>query len=406
MDQDTGHVGRRVREIRSWRGLTLKQCAQLAGISEGHLSRIERGERPVERRATLEALATALAVAPSDLRDEPWTGGDASAPSPGHSTLVEVEAALDQYELGDDPGLPVREWPEIAADLHRLTDLMHVTADYAAQGEMVPPLLGELHSAYVRTPRRRPDVLLGLVHTYSSACWVTKRLGGRGLPSTAARLAQQAAEELGRPEWRGYAAWLRGDAAGQLSRPQHLRRAVAMADQLTPHLDDEAVQQAYGMLHLSAALAAAAQDDRDTAGTHLDEASAIASRMDQPVGGFARLWFGEVNVGIWRTTIASEFGDSEHVPEIASGVQVDAIPSPSRRAEFHAEVGRAELASPRTRDQGLERLLRAERLAPQRIRNDVFVREAVSGQLRAARRKAGGRDLRGLAYRMGIAGLT
>ncbi|MGH3803179.1 MAG: helix-turn-helix domain-containing protein [Pseudonocardiaceae bacterium] len=43
-------IGRRIREIRDWRGMTLDVVAGLAGISEGYLSRLERGERPVNRR--------------------------------------------------------------------------------------------------------------------------------------------------------------------------------------------------------------------------------------------------------------------------------------------------------------------------------------------------------------------
>ncbi len=54
-------------------------------------------------------------------------------------------------------------------------------------------------------------------------------------------------------------------------------------------------------------------------------------------------------------------------------------------------------------EQGLALLLRAEKLAPQLIRNDLFVREAVGNALRSARRAAGGQELRGLAYRLGLA---
>jgi hypothetical protein len=48
-------------------------------------------------------------------------------------------------------------------------------------------------------------------------------------------------------------------------------------------------------------------------------------------------------------------------------------------------------------------LLRAETLAPQLVRNNVFVRESVADLLAKARRDAGGRELRGLAWRLGIA---
>lgn len=402
MEHDTGHVGRRVREIRSWRRLNQKQLADLAGVDQSLISKIERGKAPVNRRQTLEKLANALRVAPSEL----LTGAEQSSDPDterAQSTIIEIEAALDRFELGEDPDLPLREWPEVATDVRRLVHLMHVTSDYAAQGELVPGLLGELHTSYVRDPQRRPDVLLGLVHCYSSACWVSKRLGGRGLPSMAAKLAQKAADELEAPQWQGYTAWQRGAATGRMSRELHLQRAVAAADELRPQLNDDDVVQAYGMLHLSAALAAAAQDDRETATMHLNEAAAIAGRMDDEVGTFGHMWFGTPNVGVWRMVVATELGDGGKVPEIARTVNVEALPSPSRRAEFYAEVGRNLLGRARTRDQGEEALMRAHSLAPQRVLNDVFVREAVADQIRTDRRSAGGRNLRFLAWQMGLA---
>ena len=59
MAEITGHIGRRLREIRTWRDLSQKELADHAGISRSYLSMIEAGQRPVERRATIEALASA-----------------------------------------------------------------------------------------------------------------------------------------------------------------------------------------------------------------------------------------------------------------------------------------------------------------------------------------------------------
>ncbi|MGH3912521.1 MAG: helix-turn-helix domain-containing protein, partial [Pseudonocardiaceae bacterium] len=366
------------------------------------LGQIERDEKPVTSRKVLEALALTLRVAPTELTGQPWEQVDPVSRH-AHATVRDVETALETFELGHDPGGPVREWPEVAADVAQLVDFMHVYADYAAQGDLAPRLMAELHALYVRDPQHRTDALLGLIHCYSSACWVTKRLGGRGLPMLAARLAQQCADELDAPQWRGYATWLRGDAAGALSRPCQYARAMGMADELSCRLDDPEVIQAYGMLHLSAALAAAAQGDKDTMSIHLTEAAVVADRLDAEVGQFARLWFGRTNVGIWRVALATEFGEGAQVAEIARDVHPDLIPSPSRQAEFWADLGRSLLGESRTRDEGLAAIRRAESLAPQRIRNDLFVREAVASQLRWARQKAGGRELRGLAWRMGIA---
>jgi hypothetical protein len=218
----------------------------------------------------------------------------------------------------------------------------------------------------------------------------------------AARLVQQCAEELDNPVWLGYAAYLRGHASGFLDRAAQYRRSVAAAQQLSGRLDDLNAVQACGMLHLSAALAAAVQADSDTATTHLDEAAALAGRMDTDVGTWAHLWFGVTNVGVWRTSLAVELGEHGRALQAAQAVHPELLPSTSRQADFWAEVGRALVAGKRTREKGIRVLLHAERLAPQRIYHDVFVREAIADALRQARRAAGGRELRGLAGRLGV----
>jgi transcriptional regulator with XRE-family HTH domain len=400
LDDIEDHVGRRLREIRSYRGLTQEELAGLSGVSNGQISRIESGERTITKRSTLEALANALKVSPTELSGRPY---HPPAENPVDVHKVAIAAALDAYELGDDSEVQAREWLPVSADVVRLVDLMQIEADYATAGELIPRLLGELHALYVRCPQERPGVLEGLVRVYSSAVWVARLLGDDGLTLMAAKVAQRCADELERPEWRGYTTWLRGVTTGSLNRDRQYGRAVVMADTLVPYLDSPDVVQAYGQLHLSAALAAAAERDRDTAMTHLDEAGAIADRLDGEVGTFAKIWFGRTNVGIWRVTVGVELGEGARVVEVARNVNIDAIPSPARQSVFYANLGRALLADQRTRDKGLGILLRAESLAPQHIRGDLFVREAVASELRRARRNAGGRDLRGLAYRMGIA---
>jgi hypothetical protein len=207
---------------------------------------------------------------------------------------------------------------------------------------------------------------------------------------------------LGDPVWLGYAAYLRGDATGHLDRAAQYRRSVAAAQALTSQLDDLDAVQACGMLHLSAALAAAVQADSDTAATHLEEAAALAARMDTEVGHWAHLWFGATNVGIWRTSIAVELGHYGQALEVAKTVHPELLSGTSRQAEFWAELGRALITSNKTREKGVRVLMHAEQLAPQRIRQDVFVHEAITDSLRQAQRTAGDRELRGLAQRLGV----
>jgi transcriptional regulator with XRE-family HTH domain len=381
--------------------LSLREAAGVAGLSVSSWGQVERGEKPVTSRHMLEAMARALRVHPTELTGQPWAPQDLVS-SEAHAGLIGIEVALERYELGTDPDLTVAAWPQIAADLERLDKLLHYSADYAAQGELTPALLGQLHGAYVRMPDYRREVLLGLISAYSSAATVTKRLGVRGLPTLAARAVAQCAQALDDPLWLSYAAWLRGAATGQLDRIAQYRRCVAAAQTLTSQLNSSDALQASGMLHLSAALAAAVQADHDTATTHLQEASVLAGRMDTEVGTWANLWFGPTNVGIWHTSLAVELGEHGHAVEAAKAVHPELLPN-SRQAQFWAELGRALIATKKTREKGIRVLLHADHLAPQLIRHDVFVREAIADLLRQARRDAGGRELRGLAWRMGVA---
>ncbi|MGH3769879.1 MAG: helix-turn-helix domain-containing protein [Pseudonocardiaceae bacterium] len=399
--RDATAFGKRLRELRNWRGLTLREAAGLAGLSFSFWGQVERGEQAVNSRRTLEAMATVLRVHPSELTGQPWMTRDAAG-AEAHAGLLAIETALERYDLGTDPELPVRDWPEIQVDLDRLVRFKG-TADYAAMGELAPALIGELHGAYLRLPRRHRDVLIGLMEVYSVAMWTTKVLGGRGLPALAARAVQRCAEVLGDVVWLGYAVWLRGDATGHLDRAGQYRRSVAAAENMTGMLDCGDALQACGELHLSAALAAGAQADHATAATHLEEASALAARMDTEVGDWGHLWFGPTNVGIWRTAVAVELGEHGQALEVAKTVHPELLPAPGHQARFWMSVGRALVAERKTREEGLRVLLRAERLAPQLVRNDLFVREAVADLLRRARRDAGGRELRGLAWRLGIA---
>ena len=401
--EDATAFGTRLCELRNWRGLTLREAADLAGLSFGFWGQVERGEQAVNNRKTLEAMVTALRVHPTELSGQPWITPRDATGAEAHTGLTAIETALERYDLGTDPELPVRDWPEIQADLDRLVKLTHGTSDHAAMAELVPALLGELHGVYLRLPQRHRDVLIGLMMVYGSTVWAAKRFGDRGLPALAARAVQQCAETLGDPVWLGYAAWRRGDATGHLDRAAQYRRSVAAAENLTGALDRSDALQACGLLQLSAALAAGAQADHATAATHLQEASALAARMDTKVGGWAHLLFGTTNVGIWRTTVAVELGEHGQALEVAKTVHPELLPSPVRQAQFWVEVGRALVAGKKTREEGLRVLLRAERLAPQWVRNDLFVREAVADLLRCARRDAGGRELRGLAWRMGVA---
>jgi transcriptional regulator with XRE-family HTH domain len=400
MDIRDDHIGRRLREIRHWRGLSLTALADLSGVSIGHLSRIERGERPVTKRATLDALARALQVSPEELTGTPYAPVDPVS-SQAHAALAAVETALDAYDLGIDPDVVPRPWPELATAVRNLYEVEWAEADFAAQGTILPGLLAELHATYVRDPTHRTDALKGLIYAYRSVAGVCKFLGARALPPLAALRAQMCAEELGDPEWIGFGAFIRG-FAGSLSQPHQYALAVRAVERLERHLSGPRAVQVAGALHLNAALVCAAQGEADRTRDHLGEAVDLAERLPADRENFGYLHFGPEHVGVWRVSLGIELGEGAKVAEYVR-VPPETFPGKARQAAFYADLGRGLVTDRSTRDRGVQALVRADRIAPQLIRNNPFVRETVSSLVMKARRDAGGRELRGLAYRMGIA---
>lgn len=110
------------------------------------------------------------------------------------------------------------------------------------------------------------------------------------------------------------------------------------------------------------------------------------------VGGFASLYFGPDNVGIWRVAMAVELGEPGRAPELARQVNLAQVPSAARQAMYWADLGRGMAQERATRDKAVGALLRAEKIAPQRIRMNPFVRDTVGDLMRRARREAVGRE--------------
>jgi hypothetical protein len=156
------------------------------------------------------------------------------------------------------------------------------------------------------------------------------------------------------------------------------------------------------MLTLTAALAAASVRKAQDAAHWLDAAGQLADRVpDDP----PRAWhsFSKTNVGVWRVAIAVECGQvGGGILEIARGVDEAKLAGrKSRLAAFRIDVGRGLAREPKTRQEAVRWLRRAEEVAPQRTLNSAAARETVV-YLRDRAVAAATRELRGMAARMGI----
>jgi transcriptional regulator with XRE-family HTH domain len=79
MDEIT--IGARLRTLRRWRGKSQVELAGLAGLSPSFVSMVETGQRPLDRRSHIAALASALKVSETDLVGGPHLSPTRSKPT-------------------------------------------------------------------------------------------------------------------------------------------------------------------------------------------------------------------------------------------------------------------------------------------------------------------------------------
>jgi transcriptional regulator with XRE-family HTH domain len=402
---DEGTIGARLRILRRWRGLTQAELAGLAGLSPSFVSMVEHGTRMLDRRSHIAALAGALRVSETDLTGGPHLSADRLQSDP-HMAIPPLRVALQTNTLTTAAVQEARPLAELRRAVCGQLEQLRRVCDYVSLGHLLPDVLDELHwhTAHAGDEDGRRLALETLVEACVITAAVCKELNYMDLAYLAALRAGEAADVLGDPVQRGKAdfmwlltlpragAWDRGLALSEQS-----------AGQLQPYARDPAGLQVLGMITLTAAMAAAAAQRPDRAAHWLGEAERVAARVpDDP----RRTWqsFSRTNVRAWRVSIALERGASgSAMLEMAGDVNLELFePRSARRAGFLADVGRGLAREARTRAEAVRWLRQAEDTAPQRIRNSAAVRETVAYLLDRARMEAGGRELRGMAARMGV----
>jgi transcriptional regulator with XRE-family HTH domain len=391
---DETTIGARLRTLRRWRGMTQVEPAGLAGVSFSFVSMVERGERALDRRSYIAALASALKVSETDLTGGPHLSADRVQSDP-HMGIPPLRVALQTNSLTSPAVEQARPLEDLAAELSgTIVPLRRDACDYVRVGQLLPPLVDELyvHVALSQDEREKRLALEALIEACVCATAMCWGLDHFDLAQLAALRAQEAADILGEPVHKGKADW-----AWLLSLPRaggkdrKLAAAERVASELEPHARSALGQQVLGMVTLTASMAAAAIQHDSTASHWMEEAEAIAARVpDDPGGNWEQ--FSATNVGVWRVAVGVERGE-------AGGLLAQ---KSSRRAAFLADVGRGLAREPRTRNEAVRWLRQAEETAPQRIRNSSAVRETVAFLLNRATTASVDRELQGIAARMGV----
>jgi transcriptional regulator with XRE-family HTH domain len=388
------HVGTRVRRCRLWRGMTQQQLADLAGWSKSAVSMLETGARGLDSRARLRQLAEALRVSPADLTGEPYPL-DAPGLAVAQADVPALGSALMERRIGDSDGVEPRSLEELTAAVRGPLVDPDVRADDRARLVMLPSLIVELQSY------GRDETALRLLSlACAEATDALRHVGQVPLAWIAAERATEAAALVGDPVLVAAAEFAR--ARSLPAGGQGVGRAGAAADRMPQELvrRDRWGQEVYGMLRLTAALAAQVRGDAAESAAQAAEAARIARVHGERAGAWE--YFGPANVGVWRTTLAVEAGEPARALEYAAAADVRVL-SRGRRAALLLDSARAHYQLGRAHHRQVVAALRqAEQLAPVRMRASPWARELVEVMLGRSRREAGGRELRALAYRMGL----
>ncbi|MFC3452500.1 helix-turn-helix domain-containing protein [Amycolatopsis speibonae] len=388
-------IGNRLREIRKAQGKSLAVISGLAGISPSYLSRLESGDRALDRRSLVVALANALEVAPSEITGAATiTMGELEE---DHS-LNQVRLALLAVSMGDPRG----EVMPLEALMVRASDLLakQRECDYALVGALLPQLIRDLHATLdARRDEREILRLLVTTHVQGTQAWLGDIGASMDLAWQAVSLAQRAAERLDEPLYGAVSAF--GTAFGLIGAGGFDMAARTLAD-ATPGTTTSADMQVSGMLSLTSSLVSAARKDNTQRIAALDHAADLAVHVGE---GNNALWFGfgPSNVGVWRMSVALEAGEHADAVKIAEMVNPDALPTPTRRSAYYREYGRALARFPKRRDEAVLMLRRAEKISPARIHRHPFMRSILAELVaKGTKQAAVGRELRGMAYRSGL----
>jgi transcriptional regulator with XRE-family HTH domain len=396
-------IGARLRTLRRWRGMTQVELAGLADLSPSFVSMVEHGTRTLDRRSHIAAVASALRVSEMDLVGGPHLSQDRVQADP-HMAIPPLRLALQSNTLWR----PAVDQARPLADLRKIVfgqiDTLRRACDYVALGRLLPDVLDELHRhiADADDEAARRSSLESLVEACVVASELSRALNYADLAHLAALRAKEAAALLEDPVQMGKAdfVWLLTlPRAGSWDR--NLLAAEQSANELEPYARDQLGLQVLGLITLTASLSAAAIQRGDRAVHWLDQAAEIARRVpDEPM----RTWqsFSPTNVNIWRVAISNERGEVGSTLRFAKAVNEDKLAVRSRKADFFTDIGHGLAREPKTRAEAVHWLRRAEDTAPQRVRNSVAVRETVAYLLNRATAAAGGRELRGMAARMGL----
>lgn len=390
-------VGARIAHYRKLARLSQRQLAGMIGKDHRTLGRMESGEISCDNRHTLAAIANVLGRPLSDLTGVPTIGGHDGALLVAANTGM-LNAFVDaDLDFTGDRAL-VRPIDALERDVDEAVR-RRVACEYIDLARMLQRLAPELHATATVGPQQdRKHALKLFVRAAEAGSMGARYSGNTGGAAMIAERAWYAAQLAGDPKSIALGAWTRAHAAlGCGLNERAWKLSEAGADRLRPIADGSLPM--LGMLYLTSAFAQAGMGRYGAALDPLGAATELARRTGETKDD--GLFFGPTNVQFWKVGIDLDGGEPDEAIRLAAGVDPTVIPSASRQATYHSDLGRA-FARIGNTAAAVRRIRAARRIAPVRTDMDPYVQESIRSLVAAAHRNAVSRDLATLAEQMHV----
>ncbi|MDA2808988.1 helix-turn-helix domain-containing protein [Nocardiopsis suaedae] len=387
-------IGARIARVRKRRGLTQEGLAARCHYSRPHIAQVERGHK-VATPAFVSSVARALAIDPSELYGQPFR--DSARDEKVHAPINEIRRALAFVEVPPDLEAPPRSLDRLDAELATCKRLRR-SAQHVKLGARLPALIEEL--TYHVYEDDLPRAWRLLFNAQDTAGELVRRLGYNDLTNQLLERSAVAAEKAGDPHLPLMVARRRALLmAGVAAYSPALRLVRRSLDRVDPGHPTAA--EATGSLHLRAAVIAARGNEPSAAWDHFEQARTASQRAGARRLDAYGTNFVPGNVAIHGAAVAVELGDVDEAVRRDDdiGERLLSSVSPERRAHHAIDMARAHVDAA-DRDKALDRLLYAERTAPQMTRYHPMA-QAVATHLAGAYRDLPDR-LRQLLARMAI----
>ena len=394
---EPGAIGQRLQKRRVARGLTQQRLAQLAEVSIDVIQKLEQGVKSTARITTLHQLAQALDVNVAELLGEsrPVTTAD---PSPD-SGLVAIRRAILERSSSAVPSTH-EAGPQQSATY---AWGCYWAGQYDALGSHLPTWLSTARATHQGAATAHSARALADAYAVASSTLV--HLGETDLAYLAMERALTTADAGDDPLYRaaltGWMSWLLLHPTGTLDEATRLAatEAEALATSLDHH--DPAAVSVWGSLLLSAAVAAAREDDIPRAEEFLAEARIAANQLQElgyPIHRQYEVTFGRAQVVMQAVDIAVVTDRPGHAIDLSRGFLPHELPIAAQarhltdRASAYTTMG--------MHDKAVQALLSIEKIAPTWLHHQRYP-QTIIHELVEHERRGRRSQLRELAERIG-----